>query len=196
MSPALPAAPRRAPRAHRPRGAPGLWTSSSGPAWPAMLQPSTCRRGWGSSSGLACKIKRPWAPPPARDISLTARRVASPGLASIGPGLAERERRRDDPPTWRRFFAGRPGHRAVTRELRTASDYRREAPLTPPCLLHLTETTAYPADLYVGPRFNQPSAWAVKSAGLGDDGARPEVGWVPLEMDEPPVPWQLRGTVH
>jgi hypothetical protein len=41
------------------------------------------------------------------------------------------------------------------------------------------ETTACPADLYVGARFNQPSAWAMKSAGLGivsnrligDDGA-------------------------
>jgi len=36
----------------------------------------------------------------------------------------------------------------------------------------------------------------MKSAGLGivangligDDGARPEVGWVPLAMDEPPAP--------
>jgi hypothetical protein len=47
-------------------------------------------------------------------------------------------------------------------------------------------------------------AWAMKSAGLGivsnrpveDNGARPEVGWVPLAMDEPSVPWQLRGTLH
>jgi hypothetical protein len=31
---------------------------------------------------------------------------------------------------------------------------------------------------------------------IGDDGARPEVGWVPVVMDEPPVPWQLRGTLH
>ena len=60
----------------------------------------------------------------------------------------------------------------------------------------MTETTACPVDLYVGLRFNQPSAWAMKSAGLGivangligDDGARPEVGWVPLAMDEPPAP--------
>ena len=73
-----------------------------------------------------------------------------------------------------------------------------------PCPRHLTETTARPADLCVGPRFNQPSAWAMKSAWLaivspvpiGDDGARPEVGWVPLEMDERPVLWQGRGTVH
>ena len=44
----------------------------------------------------------------------------------------------------------------------------------------------------------------MKSAGLGivssrlieDDGARPEVGWVPLEMDERPVLWQGRGTLH
>jgi hypothetical protein len=72
-----------------------------------------------------------------------------------------------------------------------------------PCPRRLTETTACPADLYLGPRFNQPSAWAMKFAGLaivssrliGDDGARPEVGWVPLEMDEPPVFWQLRGTL-
>jgi hypothetical protein len=34
-----------------------------------------------------------------------------------------------------------------------------------PCTRHLTETTACAADLCVGPRFNQPSAWAVKSAG-------------------------------
>jgi hypothetical protein len=88
-----------------------------------------------------------------------------------------------------------PGHRAVTRELRTERDYRREAPLYAPCPLHLTETTAWTADLYVGPHFNQPSAWAMKSAGLaivsnrliGDDGARPEVGWVPL--DEPELRW-------
>ena len=60
----------------------------------------------------------------------------------------------------------------------------------------MTERTARLADLCVGPRFNQPSTWAMKSAGLGivanrligDDGARPEVGWVPLAMDEPPVP--------
>ena len=33
----------------------------------------------------------------------------------------------------------------------------------------------------------------------GDGGARPEVGWVPLAMDDPPAPrspWQLRGTLH
>jgi hypothetical protein len=76
-----------------------------------------------------------------------------------------------------------------------------------PCPRQLTETTARPADLYVGPRFNQPSAWAVKSAGLaivssrliGDDGARPEVGWVPLEMDERPVsffPWKVHETIQ
>jgi len=43
---------------------------------------------------------------------------------------------------------------------------------------------ASPADHCVGPRFNQPSAWAMKFVGLGivsnrligDDGARPEVG--------------------
>jgi hypothetical protein len=31
-----------------------------------------------------------------------------------------------------------------------------------------------------------------------DDGARPEVGWVPLEMDERPIPllrWKVRETV-
>ena len=35
-----------------------------------------------------------------------------------------------------------------------------------PCPRHLTETTARPADLCVGPRFNQPLAWAMKSAWL------------------------------
>jgi len=59
----------------------------------------------------------------------------------------------------------------------------------------VTEAIACPADLYVGARFNQPSAWAVKSAGLGivanrligDDGARAEVGWQPLAM--PDLSW-------
>jgi hypothetical protein len=79
----------------------------------------------------------------------------------------------------------------------------RSLALSPP----LDRDDACPADLYVGPRFNQPSAWAMKSTGLaivssrliGDDRARPEVGWVPLAMDEPPaprLPWQLRGTLH
>jgi hypothetical protein len=59
----------------------------------------------------------------------------------------------------------------------------------------LIETIARPADLYVGLRINQPSAWAMKSSGLGivsnrligDDGARPEVGWQPLSM--PDLSW-------
>ena len=56
-----------------------------------------------------------------------------------------------------------------------------------PCPRRVTEAIACPADPYVGLRFNQPSAWAMGSPGLGivsnrligDDGARPEVGWVP-----------------
>ena len=60
----------------------------------------------------------------------------------------------------------------------------------------MTEVIACPADLYVGARFNQPSSWAMGSPGLGivsnrligDDGARPEAGWVPVAMDEPPAP--------
>ena len=66
------------------------------------------------------------------------------------------------------------------------------------CPRQLTETIACLADLYVGPRFNQFSAWAVKSAELRDDGARPEVGWEPLEVDEQLIslfPW-VRETVH
>ena len=74
------------------------------------------------------------------------------------------------------------------------------------CPRHLTETTACSADLYVGARFNQPSPWAMGSPGLGivsnrpigDDGARPEVGWEPLEVDEQPIslfPW-VHETVH
>jgi hypothetical protein len=70
----------------------------------------------------------------------------------------------------------------------------------------LIETTACPADLYVGPRFNQPSAWAMKSAGLGivsnrligGYGARPEVGWAPLEMEEAeerPPPTKKKGRI-
>ena len=49
--------------------------------------------------------------------------------------------------------------------------------------LALPATAGCPADLYVGPRFNEPWAWAAKSAGLGivsnrliGDGARPGVG--------------------
>ena len=49
-----PQAPPPAPPSDRPRGTLGPSTSSSGSAWPAMLQPSTCRRGWGSSSGSDC----------------------------------------------------------------------------------------------------------------------------------------------
>jgi hypothetical protein len=55
-------------------------------------------------------------------------------------------------------------------------------------------TSKISTDLARGSRSVSP--WQVKSAGLGGDGAPPEVGWVPLVMDEPPVPWQLRGTLH
>jgi hypothetical protein len=94
--------------------------------------------------------------------------------------------------------------RAVTRGRRqraTAPLERRSLAVPPP----RDRSDRLPR--YVGLRFNQRSAWAMKSAGLaivsnrllGDDGVRPEVGWVPLTMDEPPAPrfpWQLRGTLH
>jgi hypothetical protein len=71
----------------------------------------------------------------------------------------------------------------------------------------LTETTACPSDLYVGPRFNEPSAWAVKSAGLdivanrliGDDGMRLEVGvfrWRWTRSSVSFFPWKVRKTVQ
>jgi hypothetical protein len=31
-------------------------------------------------------------------------------------------------------------------------------------------------------------AWHRRNRLIGDDGARPDVGWVPLAMDEPPTP--------
>jgi hypothetical protein len=39
----------------------------------------------------------------------------------------------------------------------------------------------------------------VSNRPIGDDGARPEVGWVPLEMDERPVsffPWKVHETIQ
>jgi hypothetical protein len=80
-------------------------------------------------------------------------------------------------PTRRRTFAERPGHRAVTNgELRgTTAGKPRSCP-------RLDRNDAF--------------GLGMKSAGLaivtirpiGDDGARPEVGWVPPEMDERRVP--------
>jgi hypothetical protein len=57
---------------------------------------------------------------------------------------------------------------------------RRSLVLSPP----VDRDDRFPADLNVGPRFNQPSAWAMKSVELGivspadwDEGERPAVGW-------------------
>jgi len=104
----------------------------------------------------------------------------------IRPDLAERERRRSDPPSRRRSFSRFTvaGCARGRRQRATALLERRSLALSPP----LDRDDRSPRDLCVHPRFNQPSAWAVKSAGLaivssrliGDDGARPEVGWVRL----------------
>jgi hypothetical protein len=74
------------------------------------------------------------------------------------------------------------------------------------CPRRVTEAIVCPADLYDVPRINQPSAWAMKSAGLaivsnrliGDGGARPEVGSVPLTDKHPAsfIPWTVHETVH
>lgn len=151
------------------------------PARVGCLSGSSCVLGAGSANPLGHFLDR--------------QGVRSPCLATITrPGLAERGSAEVIPqpggapsPAFQQWTVMRGGSLRTTAPLE-----RRSLALSPP----LDRDDRLPADLYVGPRFNQPSAWAVKSAGLGDDGARPEVGWVPLTNEEHPVLWQARGTLH
>jgi hypothetical protein len=142
---------------------------------PPTLPPSICRRGWGRSSGqlVACAGSANRF-----GHSLDCRRVGSLGLAiMIRPDLAERERRRGDPPTWRRSLPRLTvAAFARGRSLRTTATLeRRSLALSPPLDRNdrcppISASVHASISLRSGQR-NTPGLGIVSNRLIGDDGA-------------------------